>query len=246
MRIVFNILGIVLLCALPPLARGDLSSVSCPANTLAYYQLNFSSSTRGSANGPCANGILDFSGFSFSSFGNTAVGSNQIDLTPLGPPLGQTGPTGFSISGLSVGIGQTVEYVIDWYFAIDSGPIASGGDLGMDPPFGDVVVTQDYCVDSYFSGSITEPSCSNGKIFPPLQSLTVTTSVPTASLIFDPPAFEFGDVRTIIDLNGGTTGAGFDSLTGDARIITPEPGMVPLAVIGMSILFCLRKRAVRQ
>jgi hypothetical protein len=252
MRVILSISVVALFSGLLPLARGSgLSSVSCPSATLAFYQVNFSSSTPGSPDGPCANGILNFSGFGFNSSGSPVsalLGNNDIDLSPLGPPLGQTGDTGFSISGMSVGARQTATYVIDWFFAIDAGPSASGADLGMDPPFGSVTITQDYCVDSFITayGAGSTPTCYSGNA-PPIQSLTVTTSVPNASIIFSPQALNFADVRTIIQLNGGTTGAGFDSLTGESTIsVAPEPGTVMFAFAGLSMLCFLRRRAVRQ
>jgi hypothetical protein len=97
MRVIFSISIIALFSSLLPVARGaGLSSISCPSATLAYYQVNFSSSTPGSPDGPCANGILNFSGFGFNSSGSPVsalIGNSNIDLSPLGPPLGQTGDT---------------------------------------------------------------------------------------------------------------------------------------------------------
>jgi hypothetical protein len=149
---------------------------------------------------------------------------------------------------MSVGAGQTATYVIDWFFAIDAGPSASGADLGMDPPFGNVTITQDYCVDSFITayGAGSSPSCYSGSA-PPIQSLTVTTSLPKASIVFSPQAHDFADVRTIIQLNGGTTGAGFDSLTGRSTInLAPEPGTVLFAFGGLLTLCFLRRCTARR
>jgi hypothetical protein len=253
MRIV---LSIALLSCLLPVARGsNLSSIPCPANTLAYYQLNFAGSTTDAPDGPCAIGILNFSKFTFQSSGSPGADlltADQIDLTPLGPPLGDTGDAGFGISGISVPAGQTATYVIDWFFDIDAGPSASGADLGMDPPFGDVTITQQYCVDSLLTAYAigVSPTCYDPVqgAAPPVQSLTVTTDSPNASILFDPEAYVNADVRTIITLTGDTTGAGFDSVTGTSAIISnaAEPRTILLIPGGLLILFGLRRRALKQ
>lgn len=251
MRVLFSIALLTLL----PAARGsNLSSVPCPTNTVAYYEANFSSSTVGSPDGPCAAGILNFSRFTFNSSGSPVsdlLGNDQIFLSPEAPPLGDDGDTGFSISGMSVAAGQTATYVIDWYFEIDGGPVASGADLGMDPPFGNVTITQDYCVDSFMTAYVAGNAalCYNLGTAPPIQFLTVTTNAPNASIVFHPPAFDFASVRTIVELTGGTTGAGFDSVTGRSSIApapAPEPRTILLIPGALLILFALRRSTLKQ
>jgi len=239
----------------------NLSDIDCPINTLAYYQVNFSSSTPGSTSGPCANGILNFSGFGFDSSGDPVSGlkgNGDIQLIPVGPPRGELGNTGFSIGAVSgifsVEAGQTATYVIDWQFIIDNGPGASGANLGLDPPFGDVTITQAYCVDSFITAyqAGSNPACYTGtdSRAPSVQLLTVTTDLPFASIVFDPAAFSFGNVRTIIQLNGGNLGAGFDAIAGTSSIVVlssePEPGTWLLLMGGLMIVNTLRKRIVRQ
>ncbi len=145
-----------------------LSLTPCPTGqTLQSYEGQFSSFAT-----PCANGILNFSNFYLqpppSGTDVGALTASQIDLTPTPIGAGQTGVTGFSITGLdgspiSVAPGQVATYVIDWLFVIDAGPIAGGASLGMDPPSGDVTVTQYYCLDSNFEGGQTygsAPACT--------------------------------------------------------------------------------------
>jgi len=255
-------IGIVVLavCFLGPNLRAEnLSDIDCPVNTVAYYQANFSSSTPGSRSGPCANGILNFSGFGFDSSGDPVTGlksNNDIELIPVGPPRGQLGNTGFSIaaaSGIfSVAAGQTATYVIDWHFVIDNGPGASGASLGLDPPFGDVSITQQYCVDSFITAyqAGSNPVCYTGTDArgPSVQSLTVTTDLPFDSIIFNPAAYFFGDVRTIIQLNGGNLGAGFDAIAGTSTIVelSPEPGTWFLLAGGFMISLLIRKGLLKH
>jgi hypothetical protein len=273
--------AVLILGILPAALLADnLASTACPDNTVAYYEANFVNSSPDGDNGPCANGILNFFAFQFQSSGTqgAVLSSNQIELSPLGPPLGQTGETGFTISALdanggpssfSVAAGQTATYVIDWFFQIDSGPYAGGASLGMDPPFGNASVTQEYCVDSFLSqysvaGAAT--TCTglrdqgiSGN--PPVQSLTVFATPDTlqnASITFNPVATNFADVRTIITLDGGpanpsdptTPTSGFGAVTGSATIfppnVAPEPGTLLLIPGGLVALAFLRKRTARQ
>lgn len=248
-RTIWGALVISGVMATTPLHASGLSLTPCPTETLAYYQVNFSSPTVGAPDGPCANGILNFSGFTFYSSGSPPgdlAGNNQITLTPVSD---ESGDIGFSISGLSVQPDQTATYVIDWAFDIDAGPIASGASLGMDPPSGDVTITQDYCVDSYISAySAGTPFCYGGddSTPPPVQSLSVTPTSPNAEIIFDPAAYDFADVMTIITLVGtDTEGAGYDTVSGTSAI-SPEPGTLLLIPIGLLMIRFVRRRPITQ
>lgn len=252
---------VALAAALVPagLFADGLSSTSCPTNTFAYYEANFNPSNRDT--GPCANGILNFSGFQFFASGDpsaTLLTADDFLITPIGPGVGELGSTGFSISGVSVGPDQTATYVFDWFYEIDAGPRTAGGDLGMDPPFGDATVTQTYCLDS--SMSPYEPDsdivCRNDAGRPvndELHTLTVTTDIDFRrdSETFDPPGQSYAYVRTIFQLNGGAGGAGFDLITGTASIAdpdaaAPEPGTMLLISAGMLAAGLLRKRVTRR
>jgi hypothetical protein len=247
--------GLIILAGLSPafLAAENLSPTACPGDSLAYYESHFSSTQVGAENGPCSAGILNFSGFTFQGSGNGAVTDEDIFLTPISPGQGETGETGFTIGGLSVDADQSATYVIDWYFAIDNGPYAGGASLGMDPPYGDVTFVQDYCVDSFMSQyspdtPFAPPTCGVRQGGPEVQSLTVTVADQQESILFDPVAHNFATVRTIIQLNGGTTGAGFDLLTGSTSInaSTPEPATLGLIPAGLMMLYFLRKRLVKR
>ena len=231
----------------------NLSPNPCPTASLASYEVDYSSPTVGAPDGPCSNGILNFSDFTFSSSGAPAgllLSSSQITLTPDGPPLGEEGDTGFDISGMSIGSGETATYVIDWFFNIDAGPIAGGASLGMDPPFGDVTITQEYCVDSYLSayGIAGSPFCygGSGATQPSVQSLSVTSTPgdESASILFNPVAYDFADVRTIIELNGTEGPGGFDNTTGGSTILAPEPAAFLLIPVPLLIAFLRRRRAL--
>jgi len=137
----------------------------------------------------------------------------------------------------------SVAYEIN--YSVD--PATGGADLSLDPPFGDVVATQSYCLNDVF------PTCSLGL---PL-SQTVTTQNAPASLssrIGFPIAMSslaLVDVRTLITLNGP---AGFDSLNDAFLTIpvseVPEPSGASLAVCGLSAVLVLgyarRRLAVRK
>jgi hypothetical protein len=253
---------IIVFCVLAPtvLHANALSDTNCPTNTVAFYDSTFSSQSSA-----CANGILNFS-FDpvngFQSFGN-GVGilltADQIDLSPIGS-RGQTGATGFNITGLNdtpitAVAGQDATYVLDWLFVIDSGPIAQSASLGMGLAFGDVTVTQYYCLNSLFQNPVYQgvaPACgvSITGTTPQVQTLSVSSNVNpdldrlTDSIAFNPPAQDLADVMTVIHLTGESS---FDSVNGTAQIdsqAVPEPGgLIPLILqfgIGAGII-CLRK-----
>jgi len=203
--------------------------------------------------GQCSVGILNFSDFTFTSSGTggaTLLTASQIELSPAGDgdlgggfTIAPVGPATFSVA-----LGQTATYVIDWFFLIDPGPRADGASLGMDPPFGDVTITQSYCNDSFFSTGPNGGTVCTGRADPSSpQSLQVTTIPPvlTDSIFFDPAAQNFASVRTIITLNGTNGPSGFDSLTGTASVIdpsTPEPVSSALAAGGLLVTLGLIRR----
>jgi len=233
------------------LAAENLSPTKCPDATLEFYERNFASPVVARSGGPCSSGILNYSQFTFEAFGDGAVGADQISLTPIDPGTAELGSTGFNISGLSAEAGQSLTYVIDWFFEIDAGPYAGGASLGMDPPFGDVSITQSYCVDSSMSEYTPNgfgcfiPGAEFGG--PPLQSLTVTVPNPDASIVFDPVAHNFANVRTVIQLSGGTTGAGYDMVSGATTIFpssaAPEPASVVIIPGALLMLYLLRRKS---
>jgi hypothetical protein len=244
-----------------------LSLTLCPnGQTVQYYEDTFSSTAT-----PCANGILNFSNFYFQpTLASGALTASQIDLAPTPIGNGQTGVTGFGITGLggsqiSVEPGQDVTYVLDWFFLIDAGPLASGASLGMDPPSGDITVTQYYCLDSNFEGGPTysgsAPTCTTsleGSKTPGVQTLSISTTDPADicdplgdlcnSITFSTPAQDYADVMTVIQLTGGTDGANFGSVTGTSQIIppAPEPGTLLLIPGGLLVVGFLRKRLLTQ
>ncbi|MDP9170655.1 MAG: hypothetical protein M3N54_08565 [Acidobacteriota bacterium] len=217
----------------------------CTRASLAFYE----SLTPDSAVSQCSIGILLFSNFTFSAVGSGATETpNDIILNPFADAGDVGGGFGFSrqpdsvSSGpaFTIGAGQSATYTIDWKFVIDPGPVGSGADLGMDPPFGDVSITQDYCLDSDFVVTNGGLSCSgHGN---KLQTLFVNVANPTDHRDFQPPANLFGNVMTIIQLNGNTqTGSsGFDAVN-TTTSVTPEPVSLVLALAGLAAIGARRR-----
>lgn len=241
--------------------RADgLSSTGCPAATLVYYNTSFMNPDPTAVDGPCSIGILNYSQFDFESIGAGAtLGPGAFELTPISPGLASEGNTGFTMSSsspktqISVAPGQSATYVIDWFFAIDNGPIAGGASLGMDPPEGNVTISTEYCVDSFltlldnFSPTTPDTCSGNGGAHVPLQSLSVTTTDPHASIVFSTPAYQFADVRTLITLTGDKGEAGFDGVSSESSISqTPEPRTFLLVFGLLLFLVFMSKRTVAQ
>jgi hypothetical protein len=68
------------------------------------------------------------------------------------------------------------------------------------------------------------------------------------SITFNPPAQDWADVMTVIQLTGGENGADFDSVNGNSQIDppVPEPGTLLLIPGGLVVIGFLRKRTLTQ
>ena len=231
---------------------------ACMAATLSVYEEEVDDAPY-----ECSVGLLNYTDFDLASAsatnGATALSASQIEVTPvadIGDPGGGFTLTATNGGAFAVGMGQTASYTIGWYFAIDPGPEASGASLSMDPPLGDVMITQDYCNDSSFTNNNTQCEVTgdfNSFPFSP-QVLTVTTIPPmlTDSIVFDPPAQMFANVITTIDLNGDSTSMGcptgmngscFTGVTSTV-VVTPEPTAATLGLACLLGMGLMRKRRV--
>ena len=216
-----------------------------PGSVAAYEQLS---------GGACTVGILVFSNFNFSNAGNATVldSASDITLTPTAGGFVFTQTSNLPIAPpIQTPLGTAI-YNIGWHFFIDPGPVASGANLDMDPPFGDATVTQYFCNDSSLSQDTANstPFCfqntfvgvSDVGFSPTPQSLTVHNPSPLhASVVFNPPATLFGDELTHIVLNGP---AGFDSVTGTLNVVgaVPEPATALLSLGSLVCMALVRRR----
>jgi hypothetical protein len=218
----------------------------CTVGTLLSYEDNSAGCELGGGKG----GILVFSGFTFSSSetGSPVIlNASQITVTPRPQGLGG----GFNFGGFTAAPvlgGQTATYEIDYSYFIDVGPISSGADLGMDPPFGNVSITEAICADSVFVSTDSGPQCEIPiDPFPP-QIFSVDVANPTNHLDLDPIVTSFANIENTIFLNGGTSGSGgsgFDSMTATSTVVdpTPEPLTVLTALGGLLVIGLLRRRS---
>jgi hypothetical protein len=162
-------------------------------------------------------------------------------------PQGLGGGFNFSgFTGAPVLAGQTAQYEIDYSYFIDAGPVSSGADIGMDPPFGNVSITESICADSIFVSTDSGPECEiPSDPFPP-QTLSIDVANPSAHLDFDPIVTSFANIENTIFLNGGSSGSGgsgFDSLTATSTVVdpTPEPLTLLTALGGLLVIGLLRR-----
>jgi hypothetical protein len=232
---------------------GSIETLATPCHDLNLHSLQDYLDLSGAK---CSVGILNFRNFNYITGGTTSTpySATNIELTPVyNPQVGSTG-FAFSIVGGSqfvVGATNTATYEIDYRYDIDAGPISMAADLGMDPPFGDVSITQSICADSYFfRAGCGQPNFTQGLNLPSIsgapQTLTVDNTSPTASwfahLVLDPAVMNFANVHTVIALDGtqpgtggnGFQGAGFDNLQATASIV--DPSAVPEPATGFSVL----------
>ena len=209
----------------------------CSAGTLTSYQSSYSApNTLG-----CSVGILDYSDFTYHAISN-APSEGAITITPNtgGFSFSQTNGLPFTASA-----GQIVQFEIDYNIVIDPAPILAGADNSLDPPTGNVTVTEYFCNDSQY---VFSGMCLTGFISNPVQTLTVGTIPPltlSASITFANPATTFQGVGVLFTLNGTNGPSSFDSLGADSVVVgnAPEPAAFLLA--GMGLLagtYTLRKR----
>jgi hypothetical protein len=207
----------------------------CAANTLLSYQDNTAFPTNG-----CSIGVLDYFDFSYHAVSN-APSASAIEVTPSGQ--------GFSFSLVSgapftASVGQVVQFEIDYNVLIDPAPILGGGDLSLDPPSGNVSVTEYYCNDGVY--------VYTGQCFGiPLEKLTVGTIPPltlSASLTFANPATRFQETGILFTLDGTNGPSSFDGLDTDLTVVNmPEPNTGRLAGAALaSTVILLAARARRR
>jgi hypothetical protein len=210
----------------------------CTTSSLsAYIALN--------TTGGCTVGDLTFLRFTAPTptiTGSPTVASDsQIILTPILTADGggfafsaSSGDTNlFSISSPS---GTTsVTYYIN--YSVDPAPVVAGSDLTLDPPFGNVSVTQVYC-----TSDVLVDNCALGVE----SQQTVTTASTNSSITFPDPS-SFVDIATDISLSA-TPGnpAGFDSINASVSTAAvtnvPEPSSVLMLSAGSLALLSLLRR----
>jgi hypothetical protein len=216
----------------------------CTADTLSTYI--------DGANTGCSIGVLISTSWGLTAGAGATLNSGQIFVTPSTSQNGLGGSFSFSAaSGFSFGVGQgqTASYFINYSYFIDPGPILEGAELTLDP--GNVTITQFFCNDMNLVSPGPSPSCASVNRDQPLgppQTLTVTTGNPNASIVFNPPALQFGSIETEIALDGTDGPANFDSISSSLRVIdsAPEPATCALALTGLLALGVRRKVASRR
>ncbi len=241
----FVLLSVALLTVLLPRMEADSQALPCQTGTLLSYESN-GDCELGGGNG----GILVFSNFTFSSTSSGSpiiLDASQISVTPDPDGLGG----GFIFGGFTnapVLAGQTATYDIEYSYFIDAGPVSSGADIGMDPPFGNVSITESICADSVF---VSAPAGLECEIpidpFAP-QVFSIDDTNPPASwmnhLDLNPRVMSFASIDDTISLDGGTSGAGFDSLKATSTVVdsTPEPMTLLTTLGGLLAIGLLRRR----
>jgi hypothetical protein len=208
------------------LLGSTVGTTPCSSGTLASYSTSY-------AYAPpllgCSIGILDYSNFTYVGLQN-APAASDIAVAPASSGNGfmfsQVGGSPF------VANGDIVQFAIYYNIFIDPAPVIPGASTHLDPPVGNVSITEYFCNDSVLYPGNT--SC-----FPPTSpaySLTVTTASPDASITFNPPAMQTQTVGVIFTLNGLTGIASFDGLETDTAVAAaPEPAS--FALVGLVMLF---------
>jgi len=181
---------------------------ACPADETAQYYELFANGNK------CSNGILNFTNFNFEvyqSSGGAPLTASQIDLTPIGTP-DETGVTGFTFTGpdgqITVQPGEDETYIFSWLFLINDSGTAGGTSLTINPPGGDVTITEYFCLDSNFQNNQYDgsaPGCTTSVegSGAGVQVVTVATGNLFDSITFNPRAQDYANVMTVVQLIGG-------------------------------------------
>ena len=237
MKSIFAGILVGMISAGSALNAGSLAP-ACVAGTLATYENSLAVT---GAPFECSVGIDNFAGFTSSG----GLDATNVEITPV---LASGGGGGFTLSALNssvfaVAAGDTATYEVDWSFVVDVGPQADAASLGMDPPSGNVTITQEYCTDALFNpngGCDSEDIQALSVSTPPCFSDPITDPGDCMSTLAFQPLLDSAGVMTIISLNGSS----FDSLTGTASDINaaPEPATYMAAFGGLFLMVCLRRR----
>jgi hypothetical protein len=152
--------------------------------------------------------------------------------------------------------GQTAQYFINYSYFIDPGPIMDDAQLSLIGDPGLTTVTQFFCNDLALIDRGPMPMCVNptndrdasaasaAAASGSPQMLQVTTTDPTASIMFSPPAQSFGSIETEIMLDGTNGSTYFGSIVGNLDVVTPEPASIVLVLGGLAAIG-LRRRQTR-
>jgi len=211
----------------------------CPSTptSLASYIRTYSASG-------CSVGIVDYTNFQFLSPASAGVPTptaEQVFLTPNG--------LGFSFTyGVTVPAGPASADYANFIVQYDFDPAPALGDatLILDPPQGDVSVTEQICPGGTFTGG----DCM----------IEATDPTPIILLVYTPDQLEDtgplnvsnGEINLNFYLAGDNGPASFDSLQAMEDLAplgsdTPEPGTVTLLLAGSAILITkIRRTAGRR
>ena len=193
----------------------------CSTGSLASYMALDSS-------GGCTTDDLTFFRFSYnpapvSTGGAPVASASDIMVTPISNSVG----IGFSYSSsfFNVSSGEGVaSATYNIGYSVDPPPVIVAEGLSLDPPFGNVLVSQQLCLNDVLA---------NACAFGIQESHAVTPAVPLSYVTFPSPV-PFVDVQTTISLTA-TPGnpAGFDALETGSLLASPvpEPSTAALGMI---------------
>lgn len=230
-RHLFGALAIVA-CLCASASRATAAPLCQSASLADYIGLN--------STGGCTFNDLTFFRFAFApapvSTGGAALASSRdIFLEPILTGSG----AGFSITSSffqlnNPTVAQSVVYGIG--YSVDPPPIIVGEELFLDPPFGDVTISQNVCLNDVLANN-----CAFGVAL--AQSVTPLSPLSTLQFPFPVP---FVDLQLTIALRS-TPGnpAGFDAIQTGTLTNVPEPRSFALLALGIgSALCCKRRRAL--
>ncbi len=215
-------LPVLFLVSASSVIASSVGTMPCTTATLQSYETSYAPPSHG-----CSVGILDYSNFSYAALQNAPSTSDvEVSLSSTGQGLSfsQAGGAPF------VANGDIIQFAIYYNIAIDPAPVIPGADTHLDPPSGNVSITQYFCNDSVLYPGTT--SCFPSSF--PVYSLTVTTASPNASVTFNPPAQHFETVGVIFTLDGTNGPASFDGLDSNTTTTAlPEPASLLLVGLFM-------------
>ena len=203
---------------------------ACPTATLGTYVADFSTSPG------CSLGNLDVYNF----FGAASNGSSP-DSSALNNVLVTPDPTNYTFTFSNFGSLFSSDPSMTINYTIDPAPVVLGQRIGLDPPTGDVTVTQYYCGAGTFQNLILTSGGNGNCSGTFLGTNSVTPSIPLASITFG-TAYSLVDTQALISIGSG--GGSFDALSTTA--VLPEPATAGLAGVALLGLFLKRRASMRR
>jgi hypothetical protein len=200
-----------------------ISAAPCATATIQTYAAEF-----GTSSTDCSLGLLTYNNFSFTGLPSGASLTLMASTLPNAFPGFNYTLTGSTGNPFQASTDTTLSIIYE--FTITSQQTEEPS-LTIESPTGSDTISEVFCLDSNPTPGFA--SCLQGGSSIPTQAMTVTSSDPSGSITFSPPAEDFGWVETVFTLDPADAQPGsFDAVL--SGVVVPEP--VSAGMMGLGLL----------